>query len=174
MSEQWYALRSKPNKEAALSHEVAARGFEVFFPQMVVKPVNPRSRKLRAYFPGYMFVKADLEAVKPSTLAWIPFSSGLVSFGAVPPPVPERLILAIRRRVEQINAAGGELLESLHRGDRVTIQEGPFAGYEAIFDAKVSGSERVRVLLQLLKGQQMPVVLPPGLVRKKPKHNPRR
>jgi len=167
MSEQWYALRSKPNKEEALWREALARGFEIYFPQIRVQPVNPRARKVKAYFPGYMFVLVDIGKVGYSSVSWMPYSVGLVSFGEEPAPVPEGLIAAIRRRLEQINAAGGEVLEGLKPGDGVEIQAGPFAGYSAIFDARVSGTERVRVLLQLLKGQQMPLVLPPAHIRKK-------
>lgn len=167
MSEQWYALRSKPNKEEALWREATARGFEIFFPQIRVKPVNPRARKIKAYFPGYMFVQVDLPRVGHSSIAWMPYSVGLVSFGDEPAPVPEGLIVALRRRLEQINAAGVDVLEGLRQGDGVVIQEGPFAGYEAIFDARLSGSERVRVLLQLLKGHQMPLVLSPEQIRRK-------
>ena len=54
MSLQWYALRSKPNKEGPLWREVHAQGFEVFYPEIRVQPVNPRSRKVRPDFPGYM------------------------------------------------------------------------------------------------------------------------
>jgi transcriptional antiterminator RfaH len=167
MPAQWYALKSKPNKEDALWHEVSARGYEVFYPQIRVQPVNPRSRKLRAYFPGYMFLHVDIEAVGISNVSWIPHSNGLVTFGEDPATVPEGLVHALQRRLEQVNAAGGEVMQGLRQGDTVVIQDGPFAGYEAVFDARVSGNERVRVLLQLLRGQQKAVVLSPGHLRKK-------
>jgi transcriptional antiterminator RfaH len=83
-----------------------------------------------------------------------------VAFGGQPAWVPENLINAIRRRVEQINLAGGESLAGLQPGDQVVIREGPFAGYQAIFDARLSGDERVRVLLSLLSRQQLPLELP--------------
>jgi hypothetical protein len=48
------------------------------------------------------------------------------------------------------------------------ISDGPFAGYEAIFDARVPGSERVRVLLQLLNSQrQVPLELTAGQIKQK-------
>jgi transcriptional antiterminator RfaH len=50
----------------------------------------------------------------------------------------------------------------------VLISDGPFAGYEAIFDARISGSERVRVLLQLLNNQrQVPVELDASQIKQK-------
>ena len=69
MSELWYALRSKPNKEEALWRELTARSYEVFYPQLHVQPVNPRSRKVLPYFPGYLFINIDLLAVGYSALA---------------------------------------------------------------------------------------------------------
>ncbi len=38
----------------------------------------------------------------------------------------------------------------------MTITSGPFAGYEAIFDARLSGGERVRVLLTMLNDRHVP------------------
>jgi len=45
-------------------------------------------------------------------------------------------------------------------GDLVVVREGIFDGYEAIFDSHMPGNDRVRVLLQYLKGRQVPLVLP--------------
>ena len=162
MSQLWYVMRSKPNKESLLWEQLSLQKIECFYPYLRVKPVNPRARKLRAYFPGYLFVRVDLERTNLSALQWMPGALGLVSFGGQPASVPEALVNAIRNRVEQVNAAGGELLEGLKKGQTVTIQAGPFAGYEAIVDARLSGNERVRVLLKLLDKGQLPVELPAG------------
>jgi transcription antitermination factor NusG len=167
MSLEWYALRSKPNKEEALWRELCARSFEVFYPQITVHPSNPRARKIKPYFPGYLFVNLDLSMVGFSALAWMPHSYGLIFFESVPAAVPEVLINALRRRVDQVNAAGGELFEGLKTGEIVAIQAGPFSGYDAIFDARLPGSERVRVLLKLLNKQQIPLVLAAGYIQRK-------
>ena len=166
MAIHWYALRSKPRKEDIVWRQVRTQGFEVFYPRLKVQPVNPRSRKVRPYFPGYMFVQADVELVGLSTFQWMPHAIGLVCFGEEPAIVPENLVYAIQKRVEEIATAGGELFDGLLRGDKVLISSGPFAGYEAIFDARIPGSERVRVLLQLLSSQrQVPVELEAGQVQ---------
>ena len=160
MAVLWYAMRSKPRKEDALWRQLRAQGFEVFHPRVRVHRVNPRARKLEPYFPGYLFVQADLEDVGRSRFQWMPHSLGLVSFGGEPSPVPDHLINEIRKRVESIAAAGGELFDGLKSGDSIRIQEGPFRGYEAIFDARLPGTERVRVLLEFLGSQRkVPVEL---------------
>jgi transcriptional antiterminator RfaH len=163
----WYALRSKPNKEMTLWRELCARGLECFYPQLRVRPVNPRSRSVRPYFPGYLFLHAEIERIGVSTFQWMPFSLGLVSFGGEPASVPDNLINAIRRRVDEINAAGGEQLEGLKRGEVVVIQDGPFDGYEAIFDARLPSSDRVRVFLKLLEVRQMKLELPAIQIHRK-------
>ena len=107
-----------------------------------------------------MFVQADIEDVGLSTFQWMPHALGLVCFGDEAAIVPENLINVIRKRVDEIAAAGGELFDGLSQGDQVLISDGPFSGYEAIFDARLPGSERVRVLLQLLNSQrQVPIEL---------------
>ncbi len=170
MTSHWYALRSKPNREEALWREAGARGFDVYYPRQRVHPVNPRSRTMRPYFPGYMFVQTDLAATGTSTFAWMPYSNGIVAFGAEPASVPEGLVNAIRRRVEEMNAAGGEVFDGLRRGEVVTIQGGPFSGAQALFDARLSGADRVRVLLRLLSRQEVPLELSVGQIQRKNRH----
>ena len=163
---RWLVMRSKPNREVALRQELRARMIEVFYPEIRVHPINPRSRTSRAFFPGYLFVHVDPDQTGFSDLNWVPFSQGLVSFGGDLSEVPDHLIHKIQKQVEAINAAGGEQLHGLQRGDRVNITSGPFAGYEAIFDLTLPGQERVRVLFELLSRQRMPVIVPAGSISK--------
>jgi transcription antitermination factor NusG len=166
MPVEWYALHSKPHKEELLLDQLLIRKVEAYFPRLRVKPVNPRSRPIRAYFPGYLFIHVDLEQASLSNLAWIPGAHRLVSFDGQPANIPDSLVTAIQKKVDAVNAAGGELFESLHPGDPVIIQTGPFSGYEAIFDVRLSGSDRVRVLLKLLQNRQMPLEVPVGYVQR--------
>lgn len=169
MARYWYALRSKPRKEEVLWRQLHAQEFEVFFPRLKVQPVNPRSRKLLPYFPGYMFVNVDIEEVGLSTFQWMPHAIGLVSFDGEPASVPENFIYAIQKRVLEISAAGGEIFDGLKQGDTVRISSGPFAGYEALFDARLPGSERVRVLLKMLSDRRVPVELNAGQIQRQRK-----
>ncbi len=81
--------------------------------------------------------------------------------------VPENLIHAIMRRVKEISDAGGEVFDNLHKGDVVRIGYGPFEGYEALFDARIPGTERVRVLLQFLSDRYVPIELNAGQLQPK-------
>jgi len=169
MTLHWYVLRSKPCKEEFLAEQMELRQIEIFNPRIRVQTVNPRARKIKPYFPGYVFVHLDLEQAGTFSMQYIPGTAGLDTFGGEAAYVPDGLIHAIQQRVDEINNAGGELFDVLKMGETVVIHSGPFAGYEAIFDARLHGSERVRVLLKLLRNRQMPMELPVAYVRPKKK-----
>jgi transcriptional antiterminator RfaH len=162
----WYTMRSKPNKEDFLASQLRAHGLDVFFPVLRVKPVNPRSRKIRPYFPSYLFVHVDLDVVNVSELRWMPGASGLVSFGGEPASVPDILIEVLKKQVDKHNETLQAQTKNFKAGDSIVIQDGPFAGYEAIFDANISGEDRVRVLLNMLQGRQMPVEIEGRQIRR--------
>jgi len=167
MPDYWYVLHSHPNKEELLWRQVLNHGFEAFYPRIRVHPTNPRARKIKAYFPGYLFVRADITSSGLSVFQWMPFATGLVSFGGEPSVVPDHLIATIRQRIGEIADAGGELFDGLKPGDPVYIHSGPFSGYEAIFDLRLTGSERVRVLLKMLNNRNLPIELDSGQIEKK-------
>ena len=68
---QWYVLQSKPQKESLLHDQLCLRGIEAYYPRLYLKPANPRARKSRPYFPGYLFIHVDLENTGLSRLQWM-------------------------------------------------------------------------------------------------------
>ncbi|WP_165774838.1 transcription termination/antitermination protein NusG [Candidatus Viridilinea mediisalina] len=160
----WYALQTKPQKAPLVSQQLTARNIPVFAPQLTIKPVNPRARSVRPLFPGYVFVRTDLDSVGQSFFQYLPCAVGLVSFGGVPAVVEPELLREIEQRLAQINAAGGESFMKFRPGDRVRIEHGPFAGLEAIFDGRLRDSERVRVLIELIGQRQIVLELNVGYV----------
>jgi transcription antitermination factor NusG len=168
MTDHWYTLRAKPRKEDVIWRQLISQGLETYYPRLRVHPVNPRSRKVKPYFPGYLFLRADLEKLGTSFFQWMPHTLGLVMFGGEPAIVPDSLVQAIEERVQAVNAAGGEIFDGLKVGDLVRISDGPFAGFEAIFDARLPGSERVRVLLEFLGNKrQVAIELDAGQINRK-------
>lgn len=167
MSKLWHVIRSKPNKEAFLAGQLESRNVEFYYPQLKVHPVNPRCRKIKPYFPGYLFIKTDLEINHTSAFGRIPGAIGLVFLGGESAYVPESILNAIHVRVDEINEAGGELFEVMKKGDRIKIHSGPFEGYDAIFDSRIAGTERVKVFLTMLQKRILPVELPAGYVNRK-------
>ena len=154
----WYALRTKPHKEQYVWNQIQEKGLEVFYPRIAVEPVNPRARRERPYFPGYMFVRTDLEITGLNQFHYLPHAMGLVCFGGDPGVVPDNLVASLRSHLR--GAGRRALAKSAHkyeRGDPVSIHAGQLAGYQAIFDLRLSGDDRVRVLLDLIGGRFIPV-----------------
>ncbi len=159
MAEHWYVLRTKPKKERFVCQQLLARGASFYFPAVRVKPVNPRASKVRPYFPGYLFVRADLDIEGQNAFSWLPGAVGLVQFGGEAAVVPDNLVRELQERITQLAAAEQARQDGLQPGDRVRIVSGPFAGYEAIFDLRLAGKERVQVLLAFLSRHPQPVKL---------------
>lgn len=156
----WYAFQSKTRKEQLLCEQLRVRQIETFFPYIRVRPVNPRARRIQPYFPGYVFGYVDLETAGRSVLDWIPGAIGIVNYGGEPVALSHHLINTLRQHLETINASESAVVERFQSGDLVTIHGGPFAGYEAIFDARLPGHDRVAVLLKMLQGSQIRAQLP--------------
>jgi transcription antitermination factor NusG len=157
---QWYAIQSKTRKEDLLCEQLRLREVETYYPWIRVQPVNPRSRKIKPYFPGYVFGRVDLDQFGQSLLEWIPGAIGMVNFGGEPAPVPDHFVNALQQHLEILNASAHQMLEKFQTGDIVTIHWGPFAGYEAVFDSSLPGRDRVKVMLKMLESYQLHVELP--------------
>ena len=156
----WYAIQSKTGKEDFLCEQLRMRKIETFYPRIQVRPINPRARKVKPYFPGYVFGYIDLESLGWAILDWIPGAIGVVRFGGEPATVSDHFITMLRTHLEIINASNNGTPERFQPGDLVSIHGGPFAGYEAIFDTRIPGRDRVEVLLKMLQGYQLRVELP--------------
>jgi transcription antitermination factor NusG len=170
MTTHWYAVHCHTRKEEIVVQQLEMQGFMVFYPHVKVQPSNPRSRTIRPYFPGYVFVQADIAEVGVSKFQYLPHALGLVCFGGVPADVPGQLLRAIEHHLEAINKAGGELVARLKPGDRVEIRSGPFAGYQALFDARLRDTDRVRVLLDMIGDRQIRLELRAGQIQSQRAH----
>jgi transcriptional antiterminator RfaH len=151
----WYVMHSKPRKEALLRERLRIQRIEVYLPSIRVKPVNPRAQKEQPFFPGYLFIHVDLEKIPLSELRWIPGATGILCFGGEPAIVGDSLIRTIQGQIEDITESNNQSADRFKSGDWVVINEGPFVNYKAMFDCRLSSQDRVRVLLELLKGQKM-------------------
>jgi transcriptional antiterminator RfaH len=159
MTLQWYVLRSKPNKEDVLYKQVMLRKFEVFYPRQAYTPVNPRAQKTRPYFAGYMFVHINLQETGHSLFQWMPYSAGLVNFDGEPAVIPSGIMQNLIKGIETVIQGTADPSKGLMPGNLLKVIRGPFAGYEAVFDTRLSGSDRIRILLNLAKGNQISVEL---------------
>ncbi len=145
----WYVLHSKPRQEGLVASYLEAEGLLAFCPVTKVTPVNPRASKERAFFPGYLFVLANIEDVGVSKLQWLPGSLGLIGFGGTPAVVPDSFITELRQRMAEL-AVAPPVPVTFTSGDRVEITRGSFVGVEGIFDSMLDDRQRVKIFIHWL------------------------
>lgn len=148
---EWYAVQTQPHKEFLVHRALGTTvGVQSYLPTLHVKPINPRARKRRPFFPGYLFVQANLEEVGLSVIQWTPGVTRVLGYDDVPVAIPEHVIAAIQDRVGCVQQEDPMGLGRLQKDDRVRITTGPFAGYEGMFDIRLDGKMRVRILIEFL------------------------
>ncbi len=166
MSNDWYALRVKPHKEESVHEWLEKEAIESYLPLVRVQPKNPRAATQKPYFPGYLFISTDLVQTGTNKFNWIPGTIGLVEFGGIPAAVPRNLISDLQKLLVKIEDEGGLAKFEFRAGDSVRITEGPFSGYEAIFDLHLPGKDRAQVLLAFLSQSPQPVQLDTADIKK--------
>lgn len=153
MTSRWYVLRCKPQKELALWKQLEAKNYEVYYPRFFSRNEKTGRLRIRPYFPGYLFLKVDLTKTGMSTFQWMPYTEGLVCFGSIPAYVPDALVQAIRRHVDDLNSTKGkEYLDQVQSGEIREEYDRAHGGYRTIFNPGLPSDERVRELLHLLQG----------------------
>src|SRR3990172_3100445 len=131
----WYLIYTKPKNEDSVCCKFANCGFDVFNPKMKERKYIRRKiqQVISPLFPCYIFVKFDL--LKDYRL--VKYTRGVkrvVGTGDSPIRVPLEVVDSIRVRMEE----------------GVVIKEGPFQGFEAIFEKEMKGAERVSILLKAI------------------------
>lgn len=167
MTRCWYVLRVKAHKERTVDESLRVRAVTVYLPTIKVQSAKKRTVQTRPYFPGYLFFQADLEEVGLNAFNWLPGVRGLVTFGNTPATVTDEVIDSLRQQIAQVQRPDGNLaIAPFSKGEAIQIVAGPFAGYSAIFDTYLPGSERVQVLLAFLSQHLQPLQLNTRTIRR--------
>jgi transcriptional antiterminator RfaH len=145
----WYVARSQPHKERYAAAALEQRGLQVYLP-ILVKP-RPRAgrRNWEPLFASYLFAKIQVPSPEWLSARASPGIAYFLGHAGRPSPLPSGFIPDMQVRLECINRTGG--LPTFTHGQRVTIVEGAFAQYDAIFDRRLSPAGRARVLLTVLR-----------------------
>jgi len=166
VSSNWYVAHCAPHKEpvvqALLQRDL---GLQAYLPM-----VNRRFRgQLRPtpFFPGYVFVRTELQSATGPAINATPGVLRLLAFDGSPQPVPGAVIEAIRERIDQMNEHGGLPGFQFSNGDPVRINAGPLEGMEAVFLRPMRENERVRIMIQFL-GHLRETEVPVSVLEKRP------
>jgi transcriptional antiterminator RfaH len=157
---EWYLVRTKPSKERWVSGQLSAILPEVFLPMLEaqIRRWGKLAWAVMPLFPCYVFAKFDLQT-NYFDVKYMLGVQGIVSAGCDPLAVPMPVIEEIKRR-GGVNGVVKIEPQKFDNGERVRVAEGPFRGFEAIFERYLSGAERVAILLSAVEASGLRVVLP--------------
>lgn len=157
-SQSWCAIQTRLRQEDRADNNLRAWQVETFCPKLRTQRRNPFGGRPvvvnEHLFPGYIFARFDARVA----LRKIAFTRGVksvVSFGNVPTPVDDAVILLIKSRVNGEPIGDGPLFQ---KGGRVRVVDGPLKDLEGIFEREIPGTERVQILLAAVEYQATIVV----------------
>ena len=160
----WYLIYSKPRLESSALENLERQGFECFLPLIAIEKLRRKALVVvsEPLFPRYLFIRLDASQEGKS---WNPIRSTtgvsrLVSFGNVPAKVDDALVSAIQAQLQ------AQPLQQSHfaPGEQLRINQGPFAGLEAIYQM-ADGIARVMVLIEIMS-KQVQLSIEPGSLSK--------
>ena len=154
MSQQkWYALFTKPKAEYKVAAVLEQSGVEVYLPEICRK--NSTETVHSPFFPCYLFMSANLQALDVALWKWASGLRNIVSYGDEPIHLSPELIHHIQVKIEKLNSQIHEMGKpTFKQGDSVRILHGPLKDMEAIFEGPTTPSKRVHVLLTILEQQR--------------------
>jgi transcriptional antiterminator RfaH len=154
--QKWYAVMAKPRQEQTSTSFLEQAGIETYYPQ-VNERFSVKGRRCvhrSGLFPGYFFARFDY-ARQYRTVTYCRGVRKIVAFGQAPAEVESSLLDDIRRELSHQDMIP---IPRLTHGEVVRISHGPLAGVEGVFDYRLSGKERVVVLLRALSYQSRAVL----------------
>ena len=146
----WYLIHTKPRQEKCALQNLEQQGYACYLPVFPAEKLSQGRLTIcdGPLFPRYLFIRLEQDS---SAKGWGPIRSTkgvsrLVSFGAEPAKVDERLIAWLKTR----EGAGRIQPQRMFvAGEPVRLTEGAFAGIEGIYQM-AEGDSRVMVLIELL------------------------
>ncbi len=145
----WYVLHTKSRFENVVNDGLFKKSIDVFLPKITVASKRKDRKKMIRVplFPGYVFVRTDLEPNHHLEIVKTVGAVKLVGNRQGPVSVPDETIdsLKIMVATEQPISTGYQF----QKGDRVMVIDGPLAGVTGIFE-RYGRSGRIVVHIEAL------------------------
>jgi len=168
MAMRWYIVNAYSNFEKKVAESIrefaARRGLASKFEEVLV-PVEQvvevrRGRKVtseRKFFPGYVLVKCELTDEVYHLIKNTPKVTGFLGADNKPMPIPEAEAMRIKGQVAE-GVERPKTAITFEVGERVKVNDGPFATFEGLVEDVDEGRSRVKVAVSIF-GRATPVEL---------------
>ncbi|CEJ13286.1 transcription termination/antitermination protein NusG [Phreatobacter sp. AB_2022a] len=175
MAKQWYVVHAYSNFEnkvaEAIREGAAQRGLSDLFEDILVPKERVvevrRGRKVdteRKFFPGYVLVKMDMTDQAYHLIKNTPKVTGFLGADKKPMPIPEAEAMRIAQQVQE-GVDRPKATVSFEVGEKVKVNDGPFASFEGFVEEVDDARARLKVAVSIF-GRPTPVELEFGQVDK--------
>jgi len=147
----WYAIYTQCRHEARVESGLQQKGMEVFLPRVTTLS-RRRDRRLLLnvpLFPGYLFVRTDLDTSVCLEILKIPGVVRLLGFKGSPAPVPEEIINSVKAIVDCDRPFYP--WPYLQSGSLVRVLDGPLAGAVGVILGRKEKKRRLVVSMELFQ-----------------------
>ena len=153
MSLNWFLIQAKARQESFAELNLQRLGVETFFPcfSQTRNRCRNQEAKKSALFPGYLFVRMDI-STEFRKVTYAHGVLGVVKFGSAPALVVDDVIYSIKAR-QSNQLVDPSPTYSCKSGETVGITKGPMRGFQALFERKLNGTQRVALLLKTIAYQ---------------------
>ena len=175
MAKQWYVVHAYSNFEnkvaEAIREGAAQRCLSELFEDILVPKERVtevrRGRKVdteRKFFPGYVLVKMDMTDQAYHLIKNTQKVTGFLGADKKPMPIPEAEAMRIAQQVQE-GVDRPKTTITFEVGEKVRVNDGPFASFEGFIEEVDDGRARVKVAVSIF-GRPTPVELEFGQVDK--------
>ena len=159
----WYVAKTKPAKERIVETFLNNKeDVEVFLPRIRRPLVNKIGWEM--LFPTYIFCRVDPQSDDWPAIRWAPGLSYFLGAGQELVPVSEEIISHLKNRVFDWNER--EYTPQFTPGELLTVTDGPFYGFDAIFQRYIPARQRCQVLIEIM-GRLAKAEMPVEAIRSK-------
>lgn len=147
----WYAIYVQCHHEARVESVLQRKGIEVFLPRVATLS-RRRDRRLLVnapLFPGYLFIRTDLESYDYREILRAPGTVQLLGSKGNPSPVPKETIDSVRAIVDS-----GQPFYPwpyLETGSLVRVLDGPLAGVVGVIQGRNEKKRRLIIAVELFQ-----------------------
>jgi transcriptional antiterminator RfaH len=155
----WYVVETKRHKERAAQARLDERDLETYLPRLLLWPRPAVGSDVAPMFPGYLFVR--LSVLDFHAVGLTAGVRGFVTLGGLPAALDPSVVDYLRGRE---GPDGIIRTNPMPAGREVVIRDGPLRGIVAVVERRLTGRQRVLVLIDILQ-RQTRVELPEKWVR---------
>jgi transcriptional antiterminator NusG len=168
MAKRWYSVSVLSNYEKKIAeqirHDVIAAGLEDEIEEVLVPTEEViemrRGKKVtaeRRFMPGYVLVRMEMTDKGYHLVNSINRVTGFLGAMGKPMPMRDAEVNTILNRVEEGENQPRTLI-SFDIGEKVTVSDGPFEGFDGMVEDVDEGNQRLKVTVSIF-GRATPVEL---------------